>query len=30
VTYRVRIEGGLVEVDPTPLAPGTPAAIVAA
>jgi nitrite reductase/ring-hydroxylating ferredoxin subunit len=30
VTYRVRIERGLVEVDPTPLAPGTPAAIVAA
>src|SRR5581483_2973367 len=29
VTYRVRIAGGLVEVDPTPLAPGTPAAIIA-
>jgi nitrite reductase/ring-hydroxylating ferredoxin subunit len=28
VTHRVRIERGLVEVDPTPLAPGTPAAIV--
>jgi nitrite reductase/ring-hydroxylating ferredoxin subunit/DMSO/TMAO reductase YedYZ heme-binding membrane subunit len=27
-THRVRIAGGLVEVDPTPLAPGTPAAIV--
>jgi len=30
VTHRVRLEGGLVEVDPTPLAPGTPAAIVVA
>jgi nitrite reductase/ring-hydroxylating ferredoxin subunit len=30
VTYRVRIERGIVEVDPTPLAPGTPAAIEAA
>ncbi|HYW60747.1 MAG TPA: Rieske (2Fe-2S) protein [Xanthobacteraceae bacterium] len=30
VTHRVRIEGGLVEVDPTPLPPGTPAAIVIA
>ena len=29
-TYRVRIERGMVEVDPTPLAPGTPAAIVVA
>jgi nitrite reductase/ring-hydroxylating ferredoxin subunit len=27
-TYRVRVQDGLVEVDPTPLAPGTPAAIV--
>ncbi len=27
VTYRVRVENGLVEVDPTPLPPGTPAAI---
>jgi len=30
VTHRVRIEDGLVKVDPTPLAPGTPASIVAA
>lgn len=30
VTYRVRIERGLVEVDPTPLAAGTPASIVVA
>jgi len=29
VTYRVRIERGIVEVDPTPLAPGTSAAVVA-
>ncbi len=28
VTYRVRVEDGLVQVDPTPLAPGTPASIV--
>jgi nitrite reductase/ring-hydroxylating ferredoxin subunit len=28
VTYRVRVRDGLVEVEPTPLAPGTPAAIV--
>jgi nitrite reductase/ring-hydroxylating ferredoxin subunit/DMSO/TMAO reductase YedYZ heme-binding membrane subunit len=27
VTHRVRIERGVVEVDPTPLPPGTPAAI---
>jgi hypothetical protein len=27
VTYRVRIRGGNVEVDPRPLPPGTPAAI---
>jgi nitrite reductase/ring-hydroxylating ferredoxin subunit/DMSO/TMAO reductase YedYZ heme-binding membrane subunit len=27
VTYRVRVERGLVEVDPTPLRPGTPAAV---
>jgi nitrite reductase/ring-hydroxylating ferredoxin subunit/DMSO/TMAO reductase YedYZ heme-binding membrane subunit len=27
-TYRLRIERGVVEVDPTPLAPGTPAALV--
>jgi nitrite reductase/ring-hydroxylating ferredoxin subunit/DMSO/TMAO reductase YedYZ heme-binding membrane subunit len=27
VTYRVRFEGGVVEVDPTPLPPGTKAAI---
>ena len=27
VTYRVRIAGGVVEVDPAPLPPGTPAAI---
>ena len=27
VTYRVRLNGGTVEVDPRPLAPGTPAAI---
>ncbi len=27
VTYRVRITGGVVEVDPRPLPPGTPAAI---
>jgi hypothetical protein len=26
-TYRVRISGGVVEVDPKPLPPGTPAAI---
>ena len=26
-TYRVRVARGLVEVDPRPLAPGTPAAI---
>ena len=26
-TYRVRIRGGVVEVDPRPLPPGTPAAI---
>src|SRR5262249_45522358 len=30
VTYRVRVERGVVEVDPTPLPPGTPAAVVAA
>jgi hypothetical protein len=30
VTYRVRLERGIIEVDPTPLAPGTPAAIVVA
>jgi len=30
VTYRIRIERGIVEVDPRPLPPGTPAAIVAA
>jgi nitrite reductase/ring-hydroxylating ferredoxin subunit/DMSO/TMAO reductase YedYZ heme-binding membrane subunit len=29
VTYRVRIEHGVIEVDPTPLRPGTPGAIVA-
>jgi len=29
ITYRVRVERGIVEVDPTPLPPGTPAAIVA-
>jgi nitrite reductase/ring-hydroxylating ferredoxin subunit/DMSO/TMAO reductase YedYZ heme-binding membrane subunit len=29
-TYRVRITRGMVEVDPQPLAPGTPAAIVLA
>jgi nitrite reductase/ring-hydroxylating ferredoxin subunit/DMSO/TMAO reductase YedYZ heme-binding membrane subunit len=28
VTYRVRLNGGMVEVDPRPLAPGTPAAIM--
>ncbi len=28
VTYRLRVRDGLVEVEPTPLAPGTPAAIV--
>ena len=28
VTYRVRVERGFVEVDPTPLAPGTAAAIM--
>jgi nitrite reductase/ring-hydroxylating ferredoxin subunit len=28
VTYRVRVNRGTVEVDPRPLAPGTPAAIV--
>jgi nitrite reductase/ring-hydroxylating ferredoxin subunit len=28
VTFRVRLEHGLVEVDPRPLPPGTPAAIV--
>jgi nitrite reductase/ring-hydroxylating ferredoxin subunit/DMSO/TMAO reductase YedYZ heme-binding membrane subunit len=28
-TYRVRIRGGVVEVDPNPLPPGTPAAILA-
>jgi len=27
VTYRVRVRDGIVEVDPTPLPPGTPAAI---
>jgi nitrite reductase/ring-hydroxylating ferredoxin subunit/DMSO/TMAO reductase YedYZ heme-binding membrane subunit len=27
-TYRLRIERGLIEVDPTPLVPGTPAALV--
>jgi nitrite reductase/ring-hydroxylating ferredoxin subunit/DMSO/TMAO reductase YedYZ heme-binding membrane subunit len=27
VTYRVRVTGGVVEVDPRPLPPGTPAAI---
>ncbi|MBI4274593.1 MAG: ferric reductase-like transmembrane domain-containing protein [Rhizobiales bacterium] len=27
VTYRVRLRGGVIEVDPRPLAPGTPAAI---
>ena len=27
VTYRVRLNGGIVEVDPRPLAPGTPAAM---
>ncbi len=27
VTYRVRLKSGIVEVDPRPLAPGTPAAI---
>jgi nitrite reductase/ring-hydroxylating ferredoxin subunit len=27
VTYRVRLERGLIEVDPTPLPPGTPAAV---
>jgi nitrite reductase/ring-hydroxylating ferredoxin subunit len=26
-TYRVRIKDGIVEVDPRPLSPGTPAAI---
>jgi nitrite reductase/ring-hydroxylating ferredoxin subunit/DMSO/TMAO reductase YedYZ heme-binding membrane subunit len=30
VTYRVRVERGLVEVDPTALPPGTPASIVIA
>jgi nitrite reductase/ring-hydroxylating ferredoxin subunit/DMSO/TMAO reductase YedYZ heme-binding membrane subunit len=30
VTHRVRIADGLVEVDPTPLPPGTPAAIIVA
>jgi len=30
VTYRVRVVRGVVEVDPTPLPPGTPAAIVVA
>lgn len=30
VTYRVRLKGGVVEVDPRPLAPGTPAAITIA
>ena len=30
VTYLVRVESGLVEVDPTPLAPGTPASIAIA
>jgi nitrite reductase/ring-hydroxylating ferredoxin subunit len=30
VTYQVRVERGIIEVDPTPLAPGTPAAIVIA
>jgi nitrite reductase/ring-hydroxylating ferredoxin subunit/DMSO/TMAO reductase YedYZ heme-binding membrane subunit len=30
VTYRIRLERGLIEVDPTPLPPGTPAAIVVA
>jgi nitrite reductase/ring-hydroxylating ferredoxin subunit/DMSO/TMAO reductase YedYZ heme-binding membrane subunit len=28
VTYRVRLEGGVIEVDPTPLPPGTKAAII--
>ncbi|HEY2135498.1 MAG TPA: Rieske (2Fe-2S) protein [Xanthobacteraceae bacterium] len=27
VTFRIRVERGMVEVDPTPLPPGTPAAI---
>ena len=27
-TYRVRVRNGVVEVDPRPLPPGTPAAIV--
>ena len=27
-TYTVRLRGGTLEVDPTPLAPGTPASIV--
>jgi nitrite reductase/ring-hydroxylating ferredoxin subunit len=27
VTYRVRLRDGMVEVDPTPLPPGTPAAV---
>jgi nitrite reductase/ring-hydroxylating ferredoxin subunit len=30
VTYRVRVERGIIEVDSTPLAPGTPAAIIVA
>jgi nitrite reductase/ring-hydroxylating ferredoxin subunit/DMSO/TMAO reductase YedYZ heme-binding membrane subunit len=29
VTYRVRVARGMVEVDPTPLPPGTPATVVA-
>jgi nitrite reductase/ring-hydroxylating ferredoxin subunit/DMSO/TMAO reductase YedYZ heme-binding membrane subunit len=29
-THRVRVEGGMVMVDPAPLAPGTPASIVVA
>jgi len=29
-TFRVRVQDGLIEVDPTPLAPGTPAAILVA
>ena len=29
-TYRVRLRGGVIEVDPKPLPPGTPAAITIA
>jgi nitrite reductase/ring-hydroxylating ferredoxin subunit/DMSO/TMAO reductase YedYZ heme-binding membrane subunit len=29
-TYRVRLKGGVIEVDPSPLPPGTPAAITVA